>query len=225
MKMVDEHWFMLSWAGKWLGEKKVFGEVLDPTSAKERCDKPLLESLWDVMNEADVIVAHNGAKFDVPKINTRFLAAGMGPPSPFKVVDTLRAARSKFSFTSNRLNDIGEFLGLGGKVDTGGWELWQGCLAGDQKALDKMFKYNKRDITLLEDIYNALLPWITNHPSHGTTSSVGRVCPRCSSTKLQKRGVYTTNVSTYQRLFCTDCGSWSRERSADKNKPEVVGAT
>ena len=49
-------------------------------------------------------------------------------------------ARRNFMFNSNSLGDLGQTLGLGGKGDTGGFDTWLQCMAGDPKAWRRMIK-------------------------------------------------------------------------------------
>ena len=111
-------------------------------------DSSLVKALWDLIDEADVVIAHNGDKFDMRKANARFVAHGLGPASPVKQVDTLKVARRYFMFNSNKLDHLGAHLGLGRKVDTGGFETWAGCMRGDMKFWKRMTKYAKQDVDL-----------------------------------------------------------------------------
>ena len=200
---------------KWLDERQVH-EFSIP-SAKSENDKPVLQKVWKLLNEADVVIAHNGKKFDLPTLNARFAIHGMKPPSPYKIVDTLDLARRKFRFTSNRLDALGLFLGLGRKKETGGFMLWRNVMDGCKNSLKKMVAYCKQDVLLLEKVYLRLRPWDNQHPNRGLTDGEG--CPVCGSGHLQSRGYMYTKVYTYKRYCCTDCGSWSRDRiSSDKNK-------
>ena len=179
-------------------------------------DQHLLDMLWSLFNDADVVIGHNGDKFDIKKVQARFLLAGMDPPAPFQSIDTLRIARRHFALTSNKLNDLCQALGMGKKVDTGGWALWAGCLAGDSKSWNKMEKYNKQDIVLLRDLYMVLRPWMSNHPvlhQHG--------CPVCGGEHLHKRGTRRTAAYTYQQYQCLDCGAYSK---TPKHTGEVLPA-
>lgn len=215
-------WYMLSWRAKWLGEKTVFGDVVSGKESLAEDDRRIMQSIWRLMNEADVIVAHNGDRFDIPSINTRFVLNGLTPPAPYKQVDTLKAAKSKFKFTSNKLDDLGKFLGVGRKIDTGGFELWEKCRNGDEKALSKMYKYNKQDVLLLEDVYIKLLPYIPHHPNHSVVKGDG-CCTRCGSSNIKLDGTFSTNVSTFDRYRCIDCGSWARGRKNKRSKEEMAG--
>lgn len=76
------------------------------------------------------MIAHNGKKFDIPKINTRFIINGLNPPSPYKQIDTLEVARKQFGFSSNSLDALATFFGFDNK-DPHDFILWKSCLNGD----------------------------------------------------------------------------------------------
>ncbi len=214
----EKEWHMLSFAYKWLGESKVTAHALRDYkgySKSKTDDKALVKDLWVLFDEAEIIVAHNGSSFDVKKANAKFIEHGLGVPSPYKVIDTKTVAKKHFKFNSNKLDDLGNILGLGRKIDTGGFDLWLGCLQGDEKSWDKMIKYNKQDVVLLEKVYLKLRQWITNHP-RTSDDPIQSTCPNCGGHKLQKRGVTRNKVSIQQRWFCNTCGSWHSTK-LDKN--------
>jgi len=171
-------------------------------------DLLLATELWKLLDEADVVIAHNGDQFDIKKTNARFAFYNLPPPSPYKTIDTLKVARRYFNFTSNKLDDLGNYLGYGRKLVHTGFNLWKGCMTGDPKAWKKMIDYNKRDVVLLEKIYLHFRPWIQNHPNTAILSDKSG-CPNCSSTQIQKRGLGITKSGTYQRLQCMSCKAWS----------------
>jgi hypothetical protein len=215
--MLEGEWYTLCWAAKWLGEKEVYSSALvdfetyedDPEDDREVC----LE-LWRLLDEADIIVAHNAKKFDVKKVNARFAIHGILPPSPYKVVDTLIEARANFKFTSNRLDDLGKVLKVGRKVPHEGFELWRKCIQGDMTAWARMVRYCRGDVLLLERVYKRLLPYMGKHPNVGNyTDNDHPECPHCGSEKLEKRGYTYTAVSKFQRFRCRKCGTWSRGRT------------
>ena len=118
--------YMLCFTVKWLDENKpqTFGLPDFSDYKKDKTsDKALVLKLWEYINEADIIVAHNGDSFDIKVMNTRFIVNGLTPPSPYKTVDTRKEARKRFGFSSNSLNDLGNVLGLGKKLSTGGFKL------------------------------------------------------------------------------------------------------
>lgn len=211
----EHDWYMLTFAYKWLGEKKIHVRALpDYKNYKKdkKDDKALCKELWDLFDEADVVIGHNGDAFDIKKAQARFVQHGFQPPAPFKTVDTLKVARKYFKFTSNKLDDLGDYLKVGRKVQTGGWELWKGCAIDDKKSSwNKMRRYNKQDIKLLEDVYMALRPWMVNHPNFNVVSGTKDNCPVCGVANLSKRGFYVTRTTRHQRFRCSGCGAWSSQ--------------
>jgi len=198
--------YILSWSAKWLGGKQITKGLCDYPH-KLGDDKALVKELHDLINQADIVIAHNGDRFDIKKMNTRFILHGLNPPEPYKTVDTLKIARKHFAFNSNKLDDLGAFLGVGRKIKHPGFDLWLGCEAEDPKAWALMKKYNKQDVLLLERIYLKLRPWIQNHPDT-TLNPTG--CRNCGSTKFQKRGFGITRGKVHQRYQCNSCGAWSK---------------
>lgn len=203
--------YLLSVAYKWLGDADVQVMSLpDYRGYKPNtpCDKGLAKDLWKLFDEADVIVAHNGDAFDIKKANTRFIYHGFDPPSDYRTVDTLKLAKRFFRFNSNKLDDLGNYLGIGRKVPHTGFSLWLGCLNGDRGSWDLMCKYNMGDVELLENVYFKLRTWYgAKHPNLATMA--GKVgCPVCKSEQSQKRGFSYTNLMKVQRLQCKSCNTY-----------------
>lgn len=204
---------VMCWAAKWFGEETIYFSRQD--------DPDMLHKIWNMLDDADVVVHFNGKKFDMPTLNKEFIKHGFTPPSPYKQVDLLTVARSQFKFTSNKLAYIAEYLGLTKKVSSVGFETWIACMNGDEAAWDSMEVYNRGDVITLEDLYKKLLPWIKNHPNHSLDKQQ-EVCPNCGGTHFHKRGTYSTNASTFIRYRCVDCGSWFRSIKNIMTK-KVVG--
>ena len=208
----EKEWYMLSFAYKWLGDKKVsvislpmFGGY----NKQKTYDKSLLYELWNLLDDADIVIGHNVDRFDLRKINARFLFHGIKPPSPYKTVDTLKIARKYFFLNSNKLTHLGAYLGIGKKVSTGGFDLWLQCMSGDKNAWAKMEEYNKNDVVLTAKLYEKLKPWIFNHPNVNALTGVQDACPKCGVKKLQRRGFSISGGNKKQRLQCVSCGGWS----------------
>lgn len=221
--MLDQNWFMLCWAAKWLGSKEIYTSALVdfPKNYKQNKedDKLILQKLWKLLDEADIVIAHNGKNFDVRKANARFIMNNMQPPSPFKVVDTLQEARRHFFFTSNKLNDLGRYLKVGQKVETGGFKLWKQCMEGDLKAWEKMVRYCKNDIILLEKIYLKLRPYMHTHPRTDIYINANDLCcPKCNSKNIKKEGFSYTASYKYQRYSCNVCHGWFRDNHRITNE-------
>ena len=208
-------WYLLCFAAKWLDGKMMTYALPDFEGYKpgSENDKKLVKRLWELFDEADILIAHNGDNFDIKKANARFAYYNLPPPSPYKTVDTLKVARRYFNFTSNKLDDLGNHLGYGRKLAHTGFHLWKGCMSGDKKSWKHMVEYNKRDVVLLEKLYLHLRPWIQNHPNTSILAEKPDGCPNCASLNLQRRGWGINKTGRYRSYFCKDCGAWSQGKS------------
>lgn len=226
LNQIVSDWSVIAFSYKWLGEKKVFHHNTGGRGpGKVRDDEDLMKLLWAVLDEADIIIAQNGVKFDVKKINARFIELGMPPPSPYKVVDTMLHARAIAAFTSNKLAWLSDVLTDTPKDEHKnfpGFELWTECLADNPLAWKEMRKYNDRDIVSTEGVYLKLRPYMIGHPNVAAYNDDTAVqCPKCGSTNLKSRGSALTQSGSYPRYRC-ECGGWARGRytqnSAEKRK-------
>lgn len=210
-KQVIDYSTLASFAYKWLGDQATFYEDTQNQSEAE-----LVRHLLNVLDSADIVVAHNGAKFDLPTIQGRALVLGLKPPSPYKIVDTLLVARYEFNFPANSLEHLAIILGLqkkGGHEKFPGFELWDQCMKGNPEAWEEMRVYNIQDVITLEEIYLKMRPFMKRHPNVAVYEEVDKVlCPKCGSAHIQWRGYITTNVYKYKKFQCQTCGGWSRTR-------------
>lgn len=199
---------MMCFAAKFLGDKKTqFYSTFHDGKAE------MVQKAWDLINEADVVMGWNSKSFDEKHLNREFLEAGMRPPSPTKSLDLMHAVKRKFRLPSNKLQYVSKLMGLAGKVQHSGHELWVKCLAGDEKAWREMRRYNIQDVDLLEDLYLALRPWIDGHPSialYAGTEEDAAACNNCGSTDLKREGYAFTKLGKFQRFVCQSCGKWGR---------------
>jgi len=204
----EKDWELLCFAYKWYGRKKVYFERADKYQMTGKsADKKLCERLQELFDEADIIIGHNGDNFDIKKTHARMIHHEYNPPAPAKTIDTLKIAKNRFKFTSNRLDDLGVFLGLGEKINTGGFPLWKGCMAENKKSWNKMEKYNKQDVILLEKIYERFKPWIPNHPNISLLEG-GNGCPNCGSINVIRQGLRANHKAVQQQWQCKDCNGW-----------------
>lgn len=209
---IYQDWHLLSWAAKWLLDDQMYSDVLTSEEAKAHNDARICKSVWEKVDEADIIIAHNLDRFDGPKLNARFLLNGLKPPSPYRSLDTLKAARGAFAHTSNRLDYLEKLLGGEGKLENPKG-LWKDCFQGVPEALLQMEKYNCEDVYLLEDVYLFIRPWIKSHPNVGVYMFANESrCAICGGDSLHEESVHTTNAGMYRVFRCNDCGGLSRER-------------
>lgn len=225
INQIKSDWFIFSWSAKWLFEKEIHHDRLTSKEAKKQDDKRVTNSLWKMIDEADIIIAHNLDRFDKPKMNTRFLKHGLKYPSLYQTVDTLKVAKREFKISSNKLNYLCQFLGLDMKMDTGGFELWEQCMEGKEAALKKMDVYCRQDVVILEELYLKLRPYIHSHPNVGLyMNSDTMLCPNCGSDKLKWGDKYTTPASQFYTARC-ECGAFVRGKTSaiDSNRKKVLG--
>lgn len=214
LNQIKADWAILSVSWKYLGDPKVHyvDNRGDPMN-----DAAVTSIIWQILDGADIIIGQNVQKFDVRKINARFLHYGFLPPSPYKVIDTMRQAKRVAMFTSNKLEYLSAELTDVPKSkhkDFPGFELWLGVLADNPKAWNAMQEYNEVDVMATEKVYLRLRPWDKQHPSlaqyHEDTGMEN--CPRCNSTELTKQGFKVTTAGRYQQYKCSGCGGWSTSR-------------
>jgi uncharacterized protein YprB with RNaseH-like and TPR domain len=187
---------------KWAGEKEVHSLTWD----NKQNDKSLLEKFVKIANEADELVGHNGDKYDLAWVRTRCLYHDISLFPSYTTIDTLKYARSKFKFNSNKLDYIAQFLGLGAKISTG-FNLWKDIvLNSDKKAMEQMVTYCKGDVVLLEKVYNKLAP---HFPEKTHTSEDKADCPTCGSNKwsFSKRRMSAAGTTRVQ-MQCKKCGRY-----------------
>lgn len=212
-------WFIICWSAKWLFSSEIMGDVLTSEEALNEDDSRIVKSLWELINEADIVVAHNGNKADIPWMNTRFILNNFTPTKPYFSIDTCLVARKQFNFSSNRLDALATYFNLSNnKLDTD-FTLWRDCLKGNKEALHYMLEYNKMDVKVLEEVYLKLRPWIKNHPNISNILSSKHSCPYCGQEELKEiQGKsYFTNVNEYKLYRCNHCGGISRGRTSIKN--------
>lgn len=220
--------YMLTASWKWLGEDEVHGAFAkDPVNG---IDDNLCSLLYEAIEHSDAIVGHNLNNFDYPILNARLVQNGFPPLKTVKKIDTLAIAKKNFRFNSNKLDELGKYLGVGRKMDTGGFELWHKTVTGDNEAFCKMLDYNKQDVLLLEKVYLRLRAFDSNpqaNAAHYYEDNLHR-CPVCGSSNVLESGNATyTPVSKFVEMLCSDCGHRSRKRQTinDKEKRQAILVT
>jgi len=211
---VKEDWYILSYAAKWLDGNKITVRALDDYGnyrGGNSTESSLLTDMWKLLDEADIVVAHNGASFDLKRVNARLIYHNFRPYSPVKVVDTKRDLKKVACFSSNRLNWLCKQFKIGQKtMEHQDFAMWQGCMDGERKAWKKMKEYNKHDVVLLEELYYKISPWI---PQPDFRNGSDR-CPKpdCGSRNLTKKGQVLAFTRIYQGLMCNQCGARFRSK-------------
>ena len=218
--------FIISFAYMWYGDNSISCEYLDSREVLNEDDKGLVEKLHKLLSEADIVVAHNGLKFDIPVINTRLIYHGFTEPLPFKIVDTYQIAKKVFRFPSNSLKALANYLKLVNRKTEpeDGFNLWRRCTYGDKEALELMSDYNINDIIVLEELYTKLRPWDKLHPNVSVYTDSNKItCLTCGSENLEKVNKLSyTAMSAYETYRCSDCGKILRGRKNILNRNNLL---
>ena len=224
---VLEEPYLLTYAYNWSHEDSdnIYCKGLDDYAVFEddcKNDILLVEDLWSVLEEADIVISHN-ASFDVGQINNRFAYHGISPPSPYKVICTLKALKKHFKLPSNSLDASTKYFELERKLSNEGIKLWVDCFNGDREAFAKMKEYNEGDIPTLRQLYYKVLPFIQNHPNMALYYDDSKMrCNSCGSENMKKTDKHAyTNLSKFELYMCYDCGTFKRTRKNVRDKDSM----
>lgn len=217
---ITKSWFILCWSAKWLFEDKVMSDVVTSKESLARDDKRVVTSIHKLMDQAHFIITQNGDKFDLKKLNWRFLKHGLAPNNHYHSIDTLKKARQLLSTLSLGLDEVGQELGFGGKYPMVEQD-WYDAEAGMSSALKKMSTYCAGDVWRLEDWYLILRPWMKTHPNLAPYVDMYRelqedetICSRCLNTihkaKFSRKWRSPVSGKLYKNGSCPHCGTQLR---------------
>jgi DNA polymerase elongation subunit (family B) len=214
LNQIVEDWSVLSWSAKWLHSDKVmYQDTRNETNPRN--DKEILKGIWNLLDEADVVIGQNSKSFDIKKLNARFALNGMKPPSSFRQIDTMRIAKKHFAFTSNKLEYLTKGLCTDSKKSEHkkfpGFSLWKECLAGNLEAWKEMEMYNITDILSTEELYHKLKAWDQSINFNTFHEAYHHQCA-CGSIDFKKHGFVYSNNGKYRRFICEDCGAESVDK-------------
>lgn len=125
-------------------------------------DTYVLKQLWKVLDNADIVVAHN-ASFDAGWIEGRFMDLGWKRPSKYYVYCTYRTLHG-LNGVSKKLDYLSQKLIGTKKVKHEGLPLWIGCSEGKVESFEKMEEYNIGDIyDTLYKVYLRTALYVNRH--------------------------------------------------------------
>lgn len=186
-------------------------------------DEGMHKKLYALLDEADVVVAYNGNRFDIPWIEGELILHGLGRPSPFAQIDLFVTWKQHSRTGINKLDYVAQRLLEGeGKLHHEGFDLWIKVLDGDVGARRRMRRYCIQDTTLMPRIYDILRPYIRNHPNmfldenptagYEEDDDLIHRCLVCGSTSVYPRGWAFTSIGRQRRYYCPDCGKWMKSK-------------
>ena len=216
--------YVLCWCAKWHNEPTMITcSQADFGKEGTEDDEEVVRAAYDMFEMADIIVAHNADRYDIPMLRRQWMKYGMPPPQPYRSADTLKMAKSSAKFEANSLAELGAFFELGSKMQTGGFDLWARCMKGEKEAFQEMVDYCCGDVELLEAVYMKLLPYAKTHPNVALYGiNIKPRCTRCGSSDLRplEKSSYTM-TRQYTAFRCGSCSSINRSRTHSKTAEEM----
>src|SRR6202012_5480142 len=100
VKQVIEQWDMMCFCAKWVGEDGPtmrYSEYFDGR-------RIMLDALWDLLDDADIILTYNGKRFDIRRIRTVLALEGYDPFSPPRHIDLDETIKRVFDFPSHSMD-------------------------------------------------------------------------------------------------------------------------
>lgn len=202
--------FIITAAWKFKGEKVHSVAISDFKQFRHDVvdDREVAKAMYEALAGADIEVSWFGTYFDIPFLNTRLLKHGLTPLPPVSHIDGWRVARNQLKLHSNRLDSVSKFLGIEEKTPIKG-EYWVRAAAGDKRAIEYVREHNEQDVIVLEQAYDRLLPYISQHPNMAAIKGNIGGCKNCGVLgSFEKRGWSYTACYKKQRICCKNCGRW-----------------
>ncbi len=202
----------------WLSDKE--DDVKRITWGNRQDDTRIIKKMTKIMAEADIVIGHNGDRFDIKWLKTRALILGLEPIHNVVSIDTLKLTRSNFRLNSNKLDYITQVLGLPKKISTS-YDLWTRVMNGDKEALEEMGVYCDNDVTILRQTFLRILPYVAKLPVnlglmlHGIDSP-NILCRHCAKPQqMVRRGFAYTLRGKYQIFVCKNCHHSQRSNTKE----------
>lgn len=217
VNQIKEDWSVASWAAKWFGDDPAKIVYKDTSQQKDvRDDRRILKPLWNLLNEAEIVISQNGKKFDSRRLNARLIMHGMKPPAPYKHLDTYEILSRVADLTSNKLEYYTaklcpHFKKLQHK-NFPGMTLWTECLKKNPKAWAEMREYNIHDVLSTEDLLDTVKAWVPEYmPKIFAVTDTARECGTCGHVGQMIEGPERLAASyRYKQHRCPKCGSWQK---------------
>jgi len=142
----------------------------------------LVSNFVQMAQEADMVIGQNSS-FDIGKLRSRLVKYGKELNNlDFKptLIDDTYYSTKEIYFDSHKLNDMGDYLDEGVKVEHGnGYEKWIDVMRGDTKALAEMVTYCDGDVELTRRIYNRTFPYTKTVLNKAVWFNRPDACPKC----------------------------------------------
>ena len=124
-------------------------------------DKATVQLIAAELSKHDVLVAHNGNRFDVPFLRTRLLRWGLPRFPEMKLVDPMLIAFRKLRLRSNGLGNLSDHIGVADRKTPLYLSLWMDAiLNGSRSAMDSIVEHCVADVKVLEGVLELTKPYI-----------------------------------------------------------------
>ena len=225
---IIEDWYIICWSAKWLGTDTMINSSVHtaigdtPYTRTRDNEQAVVVALWKLVDEADILIAYNGKKFDRKKMNAKFLEYGLPEPAPYKVIDPMLICKGNFALTSNKMDFVAKYVAdnEAGKLGTN-LQLWIDSMNDDIEALDRMQTYCDEDINVLERVYLAVRHWDKTAPNLALHYKDDKPrCNGCGSDHLIPipNRTFNTNLSKFEIVRCGNCSKVLRTRTSTLSK-------
>lgn len=204
-----EDWSILSWSAKWMGspeDKMMYADTRNEKNPKN--DKKIVKQIWQLLEEADIVLTQNGDRFDLPKLRSRFEFYQLGEPSYFEKWDSYKIANKYLGEASHSLGFMTKKFckkyNKSGHKKYPGITLWDECEAGNKEAFQEMEDYNKIDVLALEEYYvTRLRHW--HKPNINIYHNQDTYYCACGSSSFKDLKPIPHSTQTILQKRCTVC--------------------
>lgn len=188
-------------AWKEVGSNRVFSSCVGP----DKTERQVVAEFREAVDDADILVGHSFSNFDIKHITAKLIEHDLPPFHKLHIVDTLRELKKVAKFMYNRLDYLCQKFFGQAKLPTDN-QLWIDCTDGDVKALRKMERYCRHDVSITEALYLKVRPYLRSHPNVADTNSTN--CPRCGHGLARMRKEYRTKAGAVRtHMHCLACSA------------------
>jgi DNA polymerase III epsilon subunit-like protein len=135
---------------------------------KRSDDSAVVKAIVQELDQYDIWIIHNGAKFDLPFLRTRLLKFGLQPLSSKKLIDPVLLARNKLRMSYNSLEQIANHMGCNTKTEVRPDEWLKAALDGDRKSMGYIVQHCVEDVLTLEKVATELKVYSSTYNTYGS---------------------------------------------------------
>lgn len=178
-----------------------------PTAFRKNptCDKRVVKKAAELLNSADIVVAHNGKRFDWKHVLGKMVYHGIDPIRKPYIIDTLLEAK-KAKFPSNALGNLADYLEIAKKEKNQAniGKMVFGSIDERISEIDKQTAYGLKDIQPMIEFYEKIRPYMETHPNIGAYTGI--LTCSCGSTDLHSRGERHLSGNRVKAMYrCREC--------------------